>query len=252
VHIGLDVWTDIKLTPWLGVVVYFIFEGRYKHFTLDFVRLRGSHTGAYLSEVVNDCLVKYNLQKRLLTVVTDNASNNDTMVDHLQRRIGPTGRFRGQQTRQRCFAHILNLVQHAFLQPFTRTKQSKPDPDPEVTEQWEELSEQMKAIKDEDDGMDDNDDNFSTASIRDLSDDEVGDDTEDDERVDTDFDSDRFAQDTSLVDEFEDIDKCVIDSLNTNIELPPLTVLDRKEACMLLSKVFFLFLFIYFLFIHCP
>ena len=91
-HIGLDVLTD-KLTPWLGFVIYIISEGRYKCFTLDFIRLCDSNSGAYLPKVANDCLIKYKLQKRLLTVVTDNASNKDTVVKHPQRCIGRTGRF---------------------------------------------------------------------------------------------------------------------------------------------------------------
>ena len=65
VHLELDAWTDIKMTPWLGIVIYIISNGHYKRFTLDFIRLRGSHTGSYLAEVVNECLIKHKLQKRV-------------------------------------------------------------------------------------------------------------------------------------------------------------------------------------------
>jgi hypothetical protein len=44
---------------------------------------------------------------QVLALVCDNASNNDTMVEELQVLV-PS--FRGQTTRVRCFAHILNLV----------------------------------------------------------------------------------------------------------------------------------------------
>jgi hypothetical protein len=50
------------------------------------------------------------------------------------------------------------------------------------------------------------------------------------EAVDINFDADRFANDSELVDEFEDIGKCTADILNSDIELPPLSIEDRKEA----------------------
>jgi hypothetical protein len=44
---------------------------------------------------------------QVLGLVCDNTSNNNTMVEELQVLV-PS--FRGQTTRVRCFAHILNLV----------------------------------------------------------------------------------------------------------------------------------------------
>ncbi len=42
-----------------------------------------------------------------LGVVCDNASNNNTMMAHLEAELG--GQV-GVRTRIRCFAHVLNLV----------------------------------------------------------------------------------------------------------------------------------------------
>ncbi|KAF8584155.1 hypothetical protein K439DRAFT_1302877, partial [Ramaria rubella] len=52
---------------------------------------------------------------QLLGVILDNASNNDTMVNHLQTLI-PT--FRGQKTHVHCFTHIINLICQAILSVF--------------------------------------------------------------------------------------------------------------------------------------
>src|ERR1700733_14594047 len=49
---------------------------------------------------------------KVLTLVCDNASNNDTMTEELGCLI-PS--FKGKQARVRCFAHILNLVVKVHL-----------------------------------------------------------------------------------------------------------------------------------------
>lgn len=45
----------------------------------------------------------------------DNASNNDTMTDHL---AGLLKAFGGQFARTRCFLHILNLSATSLIRPF--------------------------------------------------------------------------------------------------------------------------------------
>ncbi len=47
------------------------------------------------------------MRTQVLSVVCDNASNNNMMMDQLELEIG--GQL-GIQTHIRCFAHILNLV----------------------------------------------------------------------------------------------------------------------------------------------
>lgn len=44
---------------------------------------------------------------QIFSLVADNASNNNTLVDELEVLLPSFG---GQQARVRCFAHILNLV----------------------------------------------------------------------------------------------------------------------------------------------
>jgi len=67
---------------------------------------------------------------KLLDIVLDNASSNDTFVDELARLL--PGVFTGQAQRTCCFLHITNLCARATLSPFEppRSKASAPGPGP--------------------------------------------------------------------------------------------------------------------------
>ncbi|KAJ7823332.1 hypothetical protein B0H14DRAFT_2370221, partial [Mycena olivaceomarginata] len=38
VHVALDVWTDLNMVRWLGIICYLVHSGQYKRFVLDFIR----------------------------------------------------------------------------------------------------------------------------------------------------------------------------------------------------------------------
>jgi len=57
-------------------------------------------------------------------VTADNATNNDTMMDHLEILLHEYG-FRGRAHQVRCFAHTLNLVAKATVHQFERKKGKK-------------------------------------------------------------------------------------------------------------------------------
>lgn len=52
---------------------------------------------------------------QILSVTCDNASNNDTMVEHLDELIKAFG---GDFARTRCFLHILNLTAQSLIKQF--------------------------------------------------------------------------------------------------------------------------------------
>ncbi len=101
----------------MGVVIYFVRDAAMTSMVLDFVKLCESHTGKYLSKSLVGCLREYGIDKKILGVVCDNASNNDTLVSELELELGGQN---GRRTRIRCFAHILNLAVKAILTPFSR------------------------------------------------------------------------------------------------------------------------------------
>ncbi|KNE89255.1 hypothetical protein PSTG_17288 [Puccinia striiformis f. sp. tritici PST-78] len=83
---------------------------------LDFVRLKERHTGVYLAETVQLIVEKFGVKNKICGIVTDNASNNKTMIDEIRKYKWP--RFKGKGQWVRCFAHILNLIVQVILRPF--------------------------------------------------------------------------------------------------------------------------------------
>lgn len=105
------------------VSIAFISDSAYRH-SHRTIRLKQSHTGAYLAQETADCLKRFGLDKKFHTICMDNASNCDSTATHLERHI-PS--FRGALSRTRCFPHTINLVAKAFISFFFRqVKRKKP------------------------------------------------------------------------------------------------------------------------------
>ncbi|KAH9466397.1 hypothetical protein Pst134EB_001453 [Puccinia striiformis f. sp. tritici] len=62
-------------------------DGGYKleSMPLDFVRLKGSHTGVHLADTVRVVVEKFGVQNKICGIVTDNASNNETMIEEIKK-----------------------------------------------------------------------------------------------------------------------------------------------------------------------
>jgi hypothetical protein len=86
--------------------------------------LTSAHTGEYLAEKTALCLQRYGLENKvssrikiqfwsadlvcqILAACLDNASNNLTLVQHLQQRVP---HFLGSRSYVRCLAHVINLM----------------------------------------------------------------------------------------------------------------------------------------------
>jgi hypothetical protein len=65
--------------------------------------------------------LRLTLSPQILSVTCDNASNNDTMIQHLSTLIEY---FPGAANQTRCFAHILNLVVKSVLRQFDTPKKA--------------------------------------------------------------------------------------------------------------------------------
>ena len=55
----------------------------------------------------------YGIDKKILAITCDNASNNDTLVTELEL----SGGANSERTRVRCFAHVWNLVVKVSTHP---------------------------------------------------------------------------------------------------------------------------------------
>ncbi|KNE99913.1 hypothetical protein PSTG_06766 [Puccinia striiformis f. sp. tritici PST-78] len=79
-YLGLDAWQSPNGFDILGTVIYQLVEGdgggvNLKAMPLDFVQLHKSHTGVYLAETI---------RVMICGIVTDNASNNKTMINEIK------------------------------------------------------------------------------------------------------------------------------------------------------------------------
>jgi hypothetical protein len=119
ISISLDAWTSPNNEAFLGIIGHWIGpEFTYYERFIDFVELEGSHTGENLKEVLQSTLKEFGLLSKLLTLTTDNASNNDKLAqlmnDHIDKLVEGGEllykKFFGLESFVRCLAHIINLI----------------------------------------------------------------------------------------------------------------------------------------------
>ncbi|OAV99636.1 hypothetical protein PTTG_25235 [Puccinia triticina 1-1 BBBD Race 1] len=128
-YLGVDAWQTPNGFDIMGVVIYQLLDdgaGRIEldAMPLDFVQLKERHTGEYLARMVEFIVEKFRLKNQICGIVSNNAANNGTMIVELEKLLWKC--FQGEPQWIRCFAHILNLIVKAILQPFARNKKSSP------------------------------------------------------------------------------------------------------------------------------
>ncbi|KAJ7353508.1 hypothetical protein DFH08DRAFT_956573 [Mycena albidolilacea] len=117
----------------------------------------------------------------------------------------------------------------AFLCVFLRVKKSARAEG--TIEEWKSLEKEVVRYE-----VDDSDNESENSDGKLEGEDEDGDNEVDHTPIDPDFDAVRNAADSQMIDECEDGEKCTGTHLNDDIELPPLSVEERKQARVLLAK----------------
>jgi hypothetical protein len=109
--IALDCWTSPFQQAFMAVTGYFIDQDwKYREILLGFEPLHGPHSGANLSTVLLQLLQQHNIVDRVLAITTDNASNNNTLIESIQESIQSLEPL--NQTvlvRIPCLAHVIQL-----------------------------------------------------------------------------------------------------------------------------------------------
>jgi len=117
IHITYDLWTSPNRHAILATSAHFIdADGRQQQRLLAMRQQNGAHSGVNIALTMINVLEGWEINDRLGTLVSDNATNNDTCGQELFTRLYPT--FTDQDItdrRIRCYGHILNLVGRAFL-----------------------------------------------------------------------------------------------------------------------------------------
>ena len=105
--LAIDYWTSSNQLAFLAVNSYFIdSEWRYREVLFSFEHLSGSHFGIYLAQVLEEIFQKYNIAYRVLVIITDNVSNNRTLMKHLQNAL-ISGNFNVYEGHLLYFTHVI-------------------------------------------------------------------------------------------------------------------------------------------------
>ena len=114
--IALDYWTSPFSQAFMAVTGYFVDnDWEYRDVLPGFEPLHGSHTGSNLSSVVISILEEYQITDRILSITTDNATNNNTIINSIQEEIKIQGIGDTRVFRIPCLAHMIQLSLNRLL-----------------------------------------------------------------------------------------------------------------------------------------
>jgi hypothetical protein len=118
VSIALDAWSAANHLSFLAVKGYYINTNwKLQEKLLNFVPMRGKHTGVSMATDVLQVLSDTNLKHRLLGVTSDNASNNRTMNNALKAQLDTEDiSWSADENTIPCLAHVINLVVQDIIQ----------------------------------------------------------------------------------------------------------------------------------------
>jgi len=116
--LALDAWSANNHLSFLAIKGYYInSKWQLQEPLLEFSPLRGRHTGYSMATEVLQLLSRTGQKNRLLAITSDNASNNNTLTQSLEQRLGTEGiKWDASENSVPCLAHIINLVVQEIIQ----------------------------------------------------------------------------------------------------------------------------------------
>lgn len=100
----------------MAITGYFLDQDwEYREVLLGFEPLHGSHTGVNLSMTVLQILQEHGIADRVLSITTDNATNNNTMMASIQDTILSQDLRNTSVLRIPCIAHVIQLSLNQLL-----------------------------------------------------------------------------------------------------------------------------------------
>jgi hypothetical protein len=118
ISIALDAWSAGNHLSFLAIKGYYINDKwQLKDTLLDFIPLRGRHTGSAMATDLLQTLHSRNIKHRLLAITCDNAGNNGTLTRTLQEKLADQDIFWSpEENTIPCLAHVINLVVQDIIQ----------------------------------------------------------------------------------------------------------------------------------------
>jgi hypothetical protein len=112
ISISLDGWSAANHLGFLAVKGYYINQDWVLcERLLDFIPLRGRHTGSSMAADLMIVLSNTKTESNLLAITSDNASNNGTLTKTLQEKLAYKGiSWNRKENSIPCMAHVINLV----------------------------------------------------------------------------------------------------------------------------------------------
>ncbi|XP_038679444.1 zinc finger BED domain-containing protein RICESLEEPER 2-like [Tripterygium wilfordii] len=108
-----DMWTSSNQKKgYMAITAHFIDDNwEMQSCILRFVYVPCPHTAQVLSEVLIECMLEMNIDRKLSTLTLDNCSTNDAIIEKLLGKLDACSLILdGRIFHMRCCAHILNLI----------------------------------------------------------------------------------------------------------------------------------------------
>ncbi|CAD6903406.1 unnamed protein product, partial [Tilletia laevis] len=208
-HLAIDVWTSANGYAFLGLIVCYQDSGCAVRRLLEMIPFLDQHDGVHLADATHDILKKYGIADRLWNIVSDNASENTTMMRLLSAKGGlPRFKMDGEvNCRVRCSAHVLNLISKAVLKAFTAHTAKKKTGTKTAQETYDGKDVGGSQSKDDEAAIEDDDveegDDWDVDAEDDFGD---LDEPTDDEDADAVVDSDELDNTRQPIEEEDDLD----------------------------------------------
>ena len=118
IAVTTDIWTtDSFDKSFMTVTIHYLNNSwKLRGILLDFISIKGSHTGAEISNAMEICLQDMGIISKIVAITRDNASSNNRFLQIFAESLSQSDiQFDSTQQSVRCFAHILNLAVQNML-----------------------------------------------------------------------------------------------------------------------------------------
>ncbi|KIJ35055.1 hypothetical protein M422DRAFT_181239, partial [Sphaerobolus stellatus SS14] len=118
VSLLLDAWTSGKGYTFMGIVMHYVSnEWLLEEVLIDFCELIGEHSGVNMAAAVYQTIDTLGLKGRIQSIVSDNAANNDTMMEELEHLFKKENiEFNAIHACGRCLPHTVHLAALKLLE----------------------------------------------------------------------------------------------------------------------------------------